>query len=89
MLFVWDAEEIHTLWMKDMRFALDFIWLDADRTVVHIERDVQPQPGADDSELVRYPSQALVRYAIELEAGEAARLGVAVGDVVEFDESER
>jgi uncharacterized protein len=86
MLFVWDGEEVHTLWMKDMRFALDFIWLDEDRTVVHIERDVQPQPGAADSELVRYPTQAPAKYAIELAAGEAARLGVAVGDVVAFDE---
>jgi uncharacterized membrane protein (UPF0127 family) len=87
MLFVWDSEEIHTLWMKDMRFALDLVWLDADRTVVHIERDVQPQPGAADSELVRYASQSPAKYAIELAAGEADRLGIRSGDVIQFDES--
>lgn len=86
MLFVWDEEAAHTLWMKDMRFALDFVWLDVGRRVVQVDRDVQPQPGASDGDLVRYSPPTPVKYAIEVTAGEAARLGVAVGDVIAFDE---
>ena len=85
MLFVWDEEAAHTLWMKEMRFALDFIWLDADKRVVSIDANVPVQPGAADSELMLYRPDGPALYAIELEAGEAARLGVAVGDVIAFD----
>lgn len=86
MLFVWDEETSHSLWMKEMRFDLDFVWLDADKRVVSIDANVPVQPGAADSELVRYRPDGPVLYAIELEAGKAARLGVAVGDTLTFDE---
>ena len=88
MLFVWDEETSHSLWMKQMRFDLDFIWLDAGKRVVSIDANVPVQPGAADSELVLYRPDGPVLYAIELEAGEAARLGVAVGGVVEFEVGE-
>lgn len=87
MLFVWDEETSHTLWMKEMRFDLDFIWLDTEKRVVSIDADVPVQPDADDTDLVLYRPNGPVLYAIELEAGEAARLGVAVGDVIAFDEA--
>lgn len=88
MLFVWEEPGVRTLWMKGMRFPLDFLWLDGERRVVGIEANVPPQPGAPDSELIRYSSDAPVRYAIELDAGMIAALGIALGDVVEFVEQE-
>lgn len=89
MLFVWDENSVHMLWMKEMRFPLDFLWLDEDRKVVKVHADVPLQPGAADGELIRYSSEAPVLYAIELDAGMVAALGVGVGDVVEFDETRR
>lgn len=86
MLFVWDQPAEYTLWMKDMRIPLDFVWLDASKRVIKITADVPHQPGATDAELVRYTSGPGVLYAIELNAGAAARLGIAVGDVLVFDE---
>jgi uncharacterized membrane protein (UPF0127 family) len=88
MLFVWEEPGVRTLWMKETRFPLDFLWLDEERRVVSIEANVPPQPGAPDSELIRYSSGAPVRYAIELDAGMIAALGIAVDDVVEFAEQE-
>lgn len=85
MLFVFDDTALHTLWMRDMHFALDFVWLDDARAVVHIERDVPPQPGVPESELLRYGSVAPARYAIELEAGGAAALGIESGATIAFD----
>lgn len=41
MLFLFDQENRPTFWMKDMRFALDFIWIKDDR-VVDIHERVQP-----------------------------------------------
>lgn len=85
MLFVWDQAGEYTLWMKDMRFALDFVWLDEDHRVIAITPDVPHQPGASDSELVRFSSGPGALYAIELNAGSAERLGIDTGDVLAFE----
>jgi len=86
MLFVWDDANTHQLWMKGMRFPLDFIWLDANKTVIEVHRDVPTQPGASDADLIRYAPADSSSYVIELNAGAAARLGVEQGDRLAFDE---
>jgi uncharacterized membrane protein (UPF0127 family) len=87
MLFVWDAQEVHTLWMKDMLIPLDMVWLDSAKTVVSIDENVPVQPGAPDSELVRYHPAAPALYAIEINAGAAARFAIEPGDTLVFDET--
>jgi uncharacterized membrane protein (UPF0127 family) len=87
MLFVWDSVAVYTLWMKNMRFSLDVIWIDDRRRVVNVTADVPHQPGASDAELIRYSSGVDVLYAIELNAGAAERHGIEVGDVLVFDET--
>ncbi|MDC8438304.1 MAG: DUF192 domain-containing protein, partial [Candidatus Nitrosotenuis sp.] len=42
MLFVFEDEGVRSMWMLNMQFALDLIWIDADGNVVHIEEDTQP-----------------------------------------------
>jgi uncharacterized membrane protein (UPF0127 family) len=85
MLFVWDAPGQHTLWMKDMLFGLDFVWLSEDGTVVSIDRNVAAQPGVPASGLRQYHPGADARYAIELGAGEADDLGINAGDRLRFN----
>jgi uncharacterized membrane protein (UPF0127 family) len=46
MLFVFEGEDVRSMWMLNMQFALDLIWLDADGKVVHIEKDTQPCKSA-------------------------------------------
>ena len=84
MLFVWDDETQHTLWMDGMLFDLDMVWLDASRTVVSIDANVPTQPGAPTSELTQYHPVGAAKYAIELDAGEAEALEIEVGDALEF-----
>jgi uncharacterized membrane protein (UPF0127 family) len=86
MLFVWEDEASHTLWMKDMLFDLDFVWIDADLAAVSIDANVPAQLGAPDSQLTQYHPASPAKYAIELDAGQAAALGIEPGDVLEFDE---
>lgn len=71
-------------WMKGMRFALDMVWIDADKRVAGVTADVQPQPDAPDDQLRRYSSDVPVRYVLELNAGAAARLGIAAGTQLGF-----
>ena len=34
MLFVFGNEAKHTFWMKDMKFPIDIIWIDSDKTII-------------------------------------------------------
>ena len=42
MIFKFENEGVHSLWMLNMQFPLDMIWFDSDGRVVHIEENVQP-----------------------------------------------
>lgn len=77
MLFWYDKVGERCFWMKDMRYALDIIWLDAQKRVVRIEPDLTPET---------YPRTycAQARYGIELNAGEAAKSGIAKDQVLSF-----
>jgi uncharacterized membrane protein (UPF0127 family) len=42
LLLQWEAPGRHPIWMADMRFPLDLIWLDADGRVLAILENVPP-----------------------------------------------
>ena len=68
-----------------MRFPLDFIWISKECKVAHVTPNVPaPQPGTPNSELPTYASAAPAAYAFEINAGEAASHGIAIGDPVRF-----
>lgn len=70
MLFVFERAARHGIWMKDMRFSLDIVWLDAGGAVVHVERDVAPQTWP---KIFRPPTPA--RYVLEVNPGSGIRAG--------------
>ena len=35
-LFIFDTDAQHRIWMKDMKFALDIIWIDKNLQVIHM-----------------------------------------------------
>ena len=85
MLFVFEGEEQLTFWMKDMRFPLDIIWIDAQCRLIDVAADVPtPPPNAGNDEIPRVQSPSPARYVLELNAGEWARAGLSPGDRVEF-----
>lgn len=60
--------------MKDMNFALDIIWLDADKKVIDIAYNVKPDTFPD-SFCPKQPAQ----YVLEVNAGVAGERGLQVG----------
>lgn len=74
-----------SFWMKGMRFALDMVWIDADKRVAGVTAKIPAEPGARDDRLKRYSSDTPVRYVLELNAGAAERLGVVEGAQLSFD----
>jgi uncharacterized membrane protein (UPF0127 family) len=85
MLFDLGETRIPTFWMKDTRIPLDMVWIAEDGTVAGVTADVPPEPGVADTQLRGYSPDGAVRYVLELNAGEAARRGIAPGTVLEWD----
>ena len=83
MLFVFDNEAEHTFWMKNMKFPIDIIWIDTDKTVVHIEHDLQPCS----SELLcpTYKPIDDSLYVLETVGGFAEKHDIVKGTRVDFE----
>jgi uncharacterized membrane protein (UPF0127 family) len=81
MLFVFDQAEFHGIWMKNCKFAIDIVWLDDRRQVVHVAEKVPPCT-ADPCPV--YSPLRRASYVIEMNAGQARREKVAVGATIDF-----
>ena len=81
MLFVFDKEDEHGFWMKDMLFSIDIIWIDSSYNIVSIKENATPESYPE----VFYPASP-VKYVLEVSAGFAATHSIAEGSkvVVEY-----
>lgn len=77
MWFAFEKDDQHSFWMKDMRYAIDIIWISRDLRVVYIEHSVQPDTFPD-----AFTPPTPARYVLEVPAGFAERNGIAVGSEV-------
>lgn len=82
MLFIHDEQMPLAYWMKNTRIPLDILYFDNERKLVSQQRDVPPCSLGN--RCPPYPSQAPARYVLELNAGQAAKLGLKEGAVLTF-----
>ncbi|OGK57371.1 hypothetical protein A3J15_01370 [Candidatus Roizmanbacteria bacterium RIFCSPLOWO2_02_FULL_38_10] len=79
MLFVFKTADKYGFWMKDMKYALDFIFL-RNYHVIDIINNVTPQS---------FPKVYKPRFAsdqvIELNAGQTSLNKIKIGDFISFD----
>jgi hypothetical protein len=85
MLFVFPKTEVHSMWMPNMYFPLDFVWIDDQKKIVKIEENVSPCSGTHNC--TSYSSLYPTKYAIELNAFDASRIGLNVGKQLSFNVS--
>lgn len=81
MLFVFDTEETHAFWMKNVRFPIDILWLDREKRIVHMARRVPP---CGKEPCPSYTPLIPALYVLELTAGKAEALALAPGARLEF-----
>ncbi len=81
MLFVFDDDAMRAFWMKNTKIPLDMLFFDGERRLVSVQHDVPPCLA---DPCPAYSSGAPARYVLELNGGEAARLGLTPGDVIEI-----
>jgi len=78
MLFVFNQPNYYSFWMKEMKFPLDFVWID-NKQVAEITQNVQPQDYQPPKTLT--PKEK-VDMVLEINAGEAEKLNIKVGDKI-------
>jgi uncharacterized membrane protein (UPF0127 family) len=79
MVFVHEDEQRRAYWMKNTKIPLDILYFDAERRLVSV---THAPPCSLGDRCPPYPSTGPALYVLELNAGEAAALGVAVGDTL-------
>lgn len=77
MLFDFGTTRRVAMWMKNTYLPLDMLFVDDQGAILHIAPDTVPM-----SEAI-IDSRAPVRFVIELNAGTAGKLGLAIGDRAE------
>ncbi len=75
LLMIFDTDGTPGIWMKDMKFAIDIVWIDKAGSVV----TVAPSVGPETYPSVYYPD-APSRYVLEVPAGFSDIHNLKVGD---------
>ena len=85
MLFIFNDENVSPpFWMKDMRIAIDIIWIN-DGKVSQITKNVQPPPeGATTADLELHLPDDPIDYVLEVNAGYSDANEIKVGDTIDL-----
>ena len=79
MLLVFENSDTYGIWMKDMNFPIDVMWIDEKSRIVDIKKYARPSS---------YPEIFSPRikslYILEMSAGFAERTDIKVGDEINF-----
>jgi hypothetical protein len=79
LLFTFDAAGRHGIWMKDMLFAIDIVWLDENGQVIHIVERADPSSfpqvfePADDA-----------KYVLEVDTGFVDKNSIKLGTKIDI-----
>ena len=83
MLFIYDQDEVHSMWMKNTYVSLDMVFARGDGAVSSVIHDTVPQT------LESNRSTEPVRYVLELNAGTARRFGIGASSRLLWGQDER
>lgn len=79
MLFAFDSPGRYGIWMKDMSFPLDLIWIDSNKKVAGVTKNVLPSSYP----FVFMPPKDIL-YVLEMGAGSVAPFGLTTGTTLKF-----
>jgi len=81
MLFIFEKECLPGIWMKNVRFPLDILWLDQNKTIVDIKKNALLCGAYCE---VFYPREGS-KFVIEVNAGFANKYQLSTSQSVEFN----
>lgn len=76
-LFIFDTVGLHSIWMKDMNYSIDIMWLNEDKEIIYIMEEVSP-----DSYPESFAPNKEALYVIEAVAGFVQKNEIGLGDVL-------
>ncbi|HTH93217.1 MAG TPA: DUF192 domain-containing protein [Candidatus Paceibacterota bacterium] len=78
-LFIFPTPGNYGFWMKDMNYALDFVWISKDMKIVGITPEVGPSTYPN----IYYPPSP-AQYVLEVNSGFSTRHNLSVGEQLSF-----
>ncbi len=78
-LFIFDSPGLHSIWMKDMNYAIDIIWADEDLKIVDFKENATPESYPES-----FLPEQLALYVIETVSGFVADKDIKIGDDIEL-----
>ena len=75
MLFVFPTNGFHGIWMKDIRFPIDILWLAGDGRIIDARENISPSSFPE----IFSPAEP-ARFVVELPSGAISTWKVKVGE---------
>lgn len=85
VLFVFEKSGKYGIWMKEMRFPIDIIWIDEGKKIADIVANALPEPDKNDEELTIYRPKTEALYILEINAGLSTLNNLQIGEEVNFE----
>lgn len=83
MLFLFSQPSRPSFWMREMKFPLDFVWINEQNKVIEVTRNVPvPKANIKEEDLPLYTPKGNIIYVLEVNAGEAS--AIKPGDSVKI-----
>ena len=79
LLFIFDRLDLHGIWMKDMNFAIDILWIDEDLKIIDIKQDAKVESYPE----VFLPKE-IAKYVLEVNAGFVNMNNIKIEDEIIF-----
>ena len=84
LLMKFESDGAWGIWMKDMKVPIDIVWLNKNKEVVYIVKNIHPNTSTDTT----YVPKKDARYVIELPAGSVDQAAIKIGIEATFNESD-
>jgi len=81
MLFIFKEDDLHGIWMKDMKINIDIVWLNKEKKVIYIVKNATPES---------YPKKTFkpnkpARYVLEVPSGFVTKNKIVIGTPANFN----
>jgi len=81
MLFIFGKSGIYSIWMKNMLFPIDIIWISQDKRIVYLTENAQPCLS---DPCPVFTSLIPASYALEVNSGFVKSHRLRIGDTFKF-----
>jgi uncharacterized membrane protein (UPF0127 family) len=79
LLMAFPSEGEWGIWMKDMNFPIDIVWLSKDKKVIYVVKDAPPE-----DQTTVYKPEKPAMYVVELPSGTTSSKAINLNDIASF-----